>query len=52
MHDGAVKLAARLYRRRNTPSGVEAVADVGAMYVARGDPEIRMLLRLATPRVG
>ena len=52
VHDGAVKLAARLYRRRNTPSGVEAVADVGAMYVARGDPEIRMLLRLATPRVG
>lgn len=52
VHDGTVKLAARLYRRRNTPSGIEAFGDAGAAYVARGDPEVRMLLRLATPRVG
>jgi hypothetical protein len=52
VHDGTVKLAARLYRRRNTPSGIEAFGDAGAAYVARGDPEVRMLLRLSTPRVG
>jgi hypothetical protein len=50
--DGTIKLAARLYRRRNTPSGIESFGDAGAAYVARGDPEIRMLLRLSTPMVG
>jgi hypothetical protein len=50
--DGTIKLAARLYRRRNTPSGIEAFGDAGLAYVARQDPEVAMLLRLRTPRAG
>jgi hypothetical protein len=50
--DGTIKLAARLYRRRNTPGGVEAFGDAGLAYVSRADPEVSTLLRLRTPRVG
>ena len=52
---GGVMLAARLYRRRNTPGGVEAVTDAGIAYVRRNDPDIAMLLQLgdeARPAVG
>jgi hypothetical protein len=51
---GAVMLGARLYRRRNTPTGVESFGDVG-VYVRRNDPDIAMLLKLgehARPAVG
>lgn len=51
---GANMLAARLFRRRNTPSGVEAFGDVG-VYVRRNDPDVAMLLQLgdyAKPSVG
>jgi hypothetical protein len=52
---GANMLAARLVRRRNSPSGVEAMTDQGAAYVSRNDPDIAQLLQLGTyakPSVG
>lgn len=52
---GASMLAARLHRRRNSPAGVEAFNDMGAIYVSRRDPDIAMLLGLAEwtpPAVG
>ncbi|MDN5666940.1 MAG: hypothetical protein L0G87_00925 [Renibacterium salmoninarum] len=42
----AVMLAARLYRRRNSPNGVEALTDSGASYVSRYDSDISRLLRI------
>jgi len=48
-------LAARMYRRRNSPSGVEAITDAGTSFVARYDSDISRLLRLdgfAQPRIG
>ena len=51
----ATMLAARLYRRRNSPEGVQAMTDAGAWYVARTDPDIARLLRIdqyLTPQVG
>lgn len=52
---GAMLLAARLWRRRNTPGGVEAAGDFGIAYVRRNDPDIAQLLQLgeyAGPGVG
>lgn len=52
---GALMLAARLYNRRNSPNGVEALSEGGATYVARYDPDIARMLNLdslQTPRVG
>lgn len=52
---GALLLAGRLYRRRNSPAGVEAMTDTGVAYVARTDPDVARLLRIennAPPRVG
>ena len=51
---GATMLAARLYRRRNTPGGIEAIAD-GAVYVPRRDGDVDSMLHMhawAPPRVG
>lgn len=51
---GAVMLAARLYRRRNSPSGVEPFTD-GAVYLPRRDGDVDALLHMgyyAPPRVG
>lgn len=51
---GATMLAARLYRRRNTPSGVEAMVDQ-VVYVQRRDSDVDMLLRVGSnqmPAVG
>lgn len=44
---GAVMLAARLYRRRNSPAGIDAITDAGIAYVARSDSDVASLLRLA-----
>lgn len=44
VYQAAVMLAARLYRRRNSPGGVETFADSIA-YVARYDPDIQRALR-------
>ncbi|WP_330182820.1 phage head-tail connector protein [Nocardia sp. NBC_01503] len=52
---GAVMLAARIYRRRNSPSGVESFGELGPIYVQRNDPDIAHLLGLgayARPAVG
>ena len=54
VYQAAVALAARLYRRRNSPGGIETLAD-NALYVARFDPEIERALHIgswAMPGVG
>lgn len=46
LYRGAVMLAARLYRRKNSPDAMLAGdGEYGALYVARNDPDIAMLLR-------
>ncbi|AKJ72256.1 hypothetical protein [Gordonia malaquae] len=47
---GAVMLAGRITRRRNSPGGVETFGDMGATYVARYDPDINMMLGLGPYR--
>lgn len=42
----AIMLGARLYRRRNSASGIEAIVDGGASYVARWDSDISRMLRI------
>lgn len=52
---GAVMLAARMYRRRNSPAGVESMGELGPVYVSRNDPDLAQLLKIgryAAPRVG
>lgn len=49
---GAKMLAGRLWRRRNSPNGVEVFTDQGAAYVSRFDPDVARMLRLNVPRVG
>lgn len=52
---GATMLAARVYRRRNSPAGVETIGDMGPTYVSRYDPDLEMLLGFGqwqAPRVG
>lgn len=52
---GAIMLAARLHRRRNSPGGVENFGDAGAAYIPRYDADLDRLLRInewATPQVG
>ncbi|MBF6483846.1 phage head-tail connector protein [Nocardia otitidiscaviarum] len=52
---GAVMLAARVYRRRNSPSGVESFGELGPLYVQRNDPDIAQLLGMGhytRPAVG
>lgn len=45
---GATLLAARLYRRKNSPAGVEAFASGGVAYVMRNDPDIAVMLKLGS----
>lgn len=45
---GAVMLCARLYRRRNSPAGIEALTDLGTSYVSRYDSDIARMLRIDT----
>lgn len=52
---GATQLAGRLFRRKNSPAGVEAFGTDGAVYVQRNDPDIAMQLGLGSyqpPTVG
>ena len=52
---GAVFLSVRLFKRRDSPSGVEGFGTDGAVYVRRNDPDIALLLNLgdyAKPAVG
>jgi hypothetical protein len=47
----ATMLAARWYRRRNTPSGVEAYTD-NVVYLPRRDGDVDLLLHLTRPAAG
>lgn len=52
---GSLMLAARVYRRRNSPAGVEALGELGPVYVSRNDPDLSMMLGLGsyrTPMIG
>lgn len=52
---GAVMLAARLMKRRNSPNGIEAATDMNVTYTARYDADISRLLGIdgfAGPAVG
>jgi hypothetical protein len=53
--EGATLLAARYFRRKNSPAGVEAMGSTGAVYVMRTDPDVAQLLQLGPhsyPTVG
>lgn len=43
---GALMLAARVFRRRNSPAGVESLGEMGPVYVSRRDPDLAMMLGL------
>lgn len=47
---GSVMLAARVFRRRNSPDGVTAFGQDGPVYVQRNDPDVAMLLNLGAHR--
>lgn len=52
---GAIMLAARLAKRRNSPNGIEAATDLNVTYTARYDSDISRLLQLdghRAPAVG
>lgn len=54
-HLAALMMGARLYRRRNSPAGVEAFSNQGVAYVSRYDPDIARALRVdgfTRPAVG
>lgn len=46
IHTGATMLAARWYRRRNSPAGIDQISDMGVAYVARSDYDVAALLAL------
>lgn len=43
---GGLMLAARVYRRRNSPAGVESFGELGGVYIQRNDPDVAQLLEL------
>jgi len=45
---GATMLCTRLWRRKDSPSGVEAFTDAGAVYVSRNDPDVAQLLSIGS----
>lgn len=45
---GAVMLVTRLWRRKDSPAGIEAFSQLGPAYVMRSDPDIAMLLQLGS----
>lgn len=52
---GATMLAARLWRRKDTPQGVATFGDSAPVYIQRNDPDVALLLRIgayAKPVVG
>lgn len=46
--NGANMLTARLWQRRNSPLGFEAIGDQGAAYVTRNDPDLAMMMGLGS----
>lgn len=51
-HLGATMLAARLYRRKDSPGGMAEFGTEGAAYVSGNWPDVAMLLGLANYAVG
>lgn len=49
---GAIMLAAKVYDRRNTTSGIAEFQGLGVQYVAQYDPDIKRHLGLGVPRLG
>ena len=49
---GANMLAARIRRRESSPGGTSPATAAEAVFVARSDPDITMLLKLDAPAVG
>lgn len=55
IQEGATLLAARLYRRKNSPAGKERVGSDSAVLVVQADPDVALLLETgdyARPSVG
>ena len=55
VYQAGVMYAAREYRRRNSPGGIESITDAGATYVSKYDSDIERALRTGTwaePAVG
>jgi hypothetical protein len=50
VYQGAVMLAARLYRRRNSPAGIESMGE-SVTYVASFDPDLDQFLRRGRYRI-
>lgn len=44
IHNAAILLAARLFRRKDSPEGVKGFADLGVVRVARYDPDYDSLI--------
>lgn len=49
-YQGAVMLAAKVVRRRNSPAGIETFGD-SVTYVAQYDPEVSLFLRRGSNRM-
>lgn len=52
---GAIMLAARLAKRRNSPNGIESATDMNVTYTARYDSDISRMLQIdghRAPAVG
>lgn len=47
---GAQLLCARIWRRRQSPGGVESHGELGPVYVRRNDPDVALLLGLGEHR--
>ncbi|MBF0809117.1 hypothetical protein E4U03_10955 [Rothia nasimurium] len=47
---GATMLAARLYKRRNSPNGIESFAEMSHTYISRYDSDIARLLHMESFR--
>lgn len=48
---GCMMLIGRIDRRRQSPSGVDTVTEMGPVYIARKDPEVAQLLEIGSFRV-
>lgn len=45
---GTIMLISRFDRRRNSPSGVDTITEMGPVYVSRRDPDVAQLLELGS----
>lgn len=45
-HLGAIMLAARLYQRKNSPSGITSIGEGVSTYISRYDSDIARLLNI------